>query len=216
MLGWIKLHRGFLEWEWFDDEKMVKTFIYLLIRANFEDSEWMGIKVSRGQLISGLNKLSASLGFSIQTTRTALDKLKSTKEITISSTNKYSIITICNYDCYQTSESEINKQINSPITNDQQSDNKPITTDKEYKKKDNVKKERKVFIPPLIEEVKKYFLDNGYSEQSAEKFFNYYHVAEWKDSKGNQVKNWKQKSQGIWFKPENKIQPTATQFNFAR
>lgn len=56
-----------------------------------------------------------------------------------------------------------------------------------------------------IEHVKTYFLENGYSEISAQKFFDYYSVASWKDSKGNKVKNWKQKAQSVWFKPENKI-----------
>jgi len=56
-----------------------------------------------------------------------------------------------------------------------------------------------------IEDIKLYFLDNGYSEISAKRFFDYYSVADWKDSKGNKVKNWKQKAQAVWFKPENKI-----------
>ncbi len=49
-----------------------------------------------------------------------------------------------------------------------------------------------------------YFKDNGYSEISAQKAFRYYNDANWMDSKGNKVKNWKQKMQGVWFKDENK------------
>ena len=63
-------------------------------------------------------------------------------------------------------------------------------------------KESKVNI---LEDIKSYFIENGYSEMSAQKFFDYYSIANWKDSKGNQVKNWKQKAQAVWFKPENKI-----------
>lgn len=62
----------------------------------------------------------------------------------------------------------------------------------------------KVFTPPKIEEVIKYFTANGYKEESAKKAFNYYSVANWRDSKDKQVKNWKQKMQGVWFKEENK------------
>lgn len=65
-------------------------------------------------------------------------------------------------------------------------------------------KKPKGFTPPTIDEVKQYFLDNGYTEQSAVKSFNYYDVANWSDSKGNKIKNWKQKMQGVWFKDENK------------
>jgi hypothetical protein len=30
-------------------------------------------------------------------------------------------------------------------------------------------------------------------------------IENWIDSKGSKVKNWKQKMQGVWFKPENEI-----------
>jgi hypothetical protein len=69
-------------------------------------------------------------------------------------------------------------------------------------------KERKgkedIFIPPSLQEVVLYFLENGFPESAAVKAFKYYAVADWKDSKGNQVKNWKQKMQSVWFKEENK------------
>ena len=56
-----------------------------------------------------------------------------------------------------------------------------------------------------INEVINYFIDNNYTKESAEKFFNYYEAAGWKDSNDRQVKNWKQKAQGVWFKPENEM-----------
>lgn len=59
------------------------------------------------------------------------------------------------------------------------------------------------FTPPTLEMVLAYFNENGYTEQSAKKAFDYYTVHDWKDSKGNKVKSWKQKMQGVWFKPEN-------------
>jgi hypothetical protein len=62
---------------------------------------------------------------------------------------------------------------------------------------------KKGFTPPLLEDVIIYFKENGYSEQSAKKMFNSYSVANWIDSKGNAVKNWKQKAINVWFKPEN-------------
>lgn len=56
-----------------------------------------------------------------------------------------------------------------------------------------------------IKDIIVYFLENGYSETAAKKFYDYYSIANWQDSKGNKVKNWKQKAQAVWFKPENKI-----------
>jgi len=79
--------------------------------------------------------------------------------------------------------------------------NSPLETETESEKKPKQKQNPK----PNIEDVKHYFLSNSYSELSAVKFFNYYESADWKDSNGKEVKNWKQKAQGVWFKPENKI-----------
>lgn len=55
-----------------------------------------------------------------------------------------------------------------------------------------------------IDEVVNYFKENGYKEESARNFFNYYSSAEWKDSNGKEVKNWKLKAKQVWFKPNNK------------
>jgi len=75
-------------------------------------------------------------------------------------------------------------------------------------KGDKIIKEKRVvnkFTPPTILEVETYFTENGYTKELAKKSFEYYAVADWKDSKGNQVKNWKQKMRGVWFKDENKV-----------
>ena len=69
-------------------------------------------------------------------------------------------------------------------------------TDKDTEKdKDTIK----------IQSVIAYFTDNGFSSKSAETFFYYYESANWTDSNGKKVKNWKQKARGVWFKDENKI-----------
>lgn len=65
-------------------------------------------------------------------------------------------------------------------------------------------KESKVFKKPTLIDVVEYFKINGYDSSLAERAFNFYDCAEWKDSNGNEVRNWKQKMQGVWFKPENK------------
>jgi hypothetical protein len=67
------------------------------------------------------------------------------------------------------------------------------------------KKSKKCFIIPLLSEVESYFAENGYKNEIAIKAFNYYSTANWVDSKGNSVKNWKQKMIAVWFKDENKI-----------
>ena len=66
-------------------------------------------------------------------------------------------------------------------------------------KKDNANK----FAPPTLIEVQEYFKEKGY--KNADKAFDFYNEANWHDSKGNKVKNWKQKMLSVWFKDENKI-----------
>lgn len=70
--------------------------------------------------------------------------------------------------------------------------------------KEKVKRKTKVFIAPTILEVVEYFKENGFTSKSGERAFKYYDVADWYDSKGNKVSNWKQKMQSVWFKDENK------------
>lgn len=53
-------------------------------------------------------------------------------------------------------------------------------------------KKHKVFVPPTYEEVLEYAKEKG-REDLAKEFFDYFTVGEWVDSKGNKVKNWKQK-----------------------
>jgi len=81
--------------------------------------------------------------------------------------------------------------------------------DKDKDKKINNKKRKpqNVFIAPSLEEVEIYFGDNGYSIEAADKAYNYYAIADWHDSKGNKIRNWKQKMQAVWFKDDNKIKP---------
>lgn len=57
----------------------------------------------------------------------------------------------------------------------------------------------KKFTPPTLEEVKAYCDERG-NGVDYQKFYDYYSIAEWKDSKGNPVKNWKQKMIANWEK----------------
>lgn len=103
-----------------------------------------------------------------------------------------------------------------PNKNQTETELKGIREDKI--KEEEIKKDKiKIFTPPSQIEVINYFNQNGYSEESAIKAFKYYETGQWKDGKGNQVKNWKQKMQSVWFKEDNKIKPKIeipTKYNF--
>lgn len=79
------------------------------------------------------------------------------------------------------------------VTKNNESKSIDIEIDKEIdKEKDKKGKKHKVFVPPTYEEVFEYAKEKG-REDIAKEFFDYFTVGEWFDSKGNKVKNWKQK-----------------------
>lgn len=112
----------------------------------------------------------------------------------------------------QKEESERNAVALNP-----QCENDAIREDKRIEeeiKEDEKKDKRKRFTPPSQIEVVDYFNQNGYSNESAIKAFKYYETGNWKDGKGNQVKNWKQKMQSVWFKEDNKIKPVNKGYDY--
>jgi len=148
MAGYIMIDRKILNWEWYHDLKVFHLFLYLLLKANHKDGSWQGVAVKRGQLITGRFKISSETRLSERQIRTCLDKLKTTNEIAIKTTKRYSIITICKYDYYQSSErnnDQQNDQQNAKKrpTNDQQNDQQTTTNNngKNGKNDNNEKKE---------------------------------------------------------------------------
>lgn len=135
--GFIKLHRKITEWEWYKDINVYRLFTHLLLTANYQDKRWQGKIVKRGQKITGVYSLSEETSLSVQEIRTALAKLKSTGEITINPTNKYSIVTVCNYDSYQDNK-QATQQADQPAT--EQTSNNPSTTTKEAEESKEEKK----------------------------------------------------------------------------
>ncbi len=110
--GYTLLYRSILNWEWHDSPNTLSVFVHLLSLARYMPGEYHGIEVARGQVITGRKSLAEMTGLSEQEVRTALRRLQSTGEITIRSTNKYSLITVVNYDVYQPVPGKTNQQIN--------------------------------------------------------------------------------------------------------
>ena len=61
-----------------------------------------------------------------------------------------------------------------------------------------------VFKPSALEEVEKYFKEHGYGPELAKRAWEGYEVNNWIDTKGNQIRNWKQKMIQVWFTEEHK------------
>jgi len=176
--GWIKIHRKLVDWEWYDDDKAFRLFLHLLLTCNYEEKKWRGKVINPGERVTSYPKLSEELGWSVQQIRTALNKLKSTGELTVKTSNKYSLIEIKNWERYQ----DINSQVNSQATVKQQSNNTNV-------RKIRNKEEYKTFKKPTIEEVSAYVAKKGYGVDP-EKFWDSNEARGWMLGK-QKMKDWR-------------------------
>ena len=78
----------------------------------------------------------------------------------------------------------------------------------------NSKEKQTKFIPPTPEEVKAYVVEKKLNV-NADKFYQYFEEGGWKDSKGNQVKNWKQKIL-TWNKYADKSNEKETKYEYEK
>ena len=141
--GYIKLFRSMTKWEWYSDTNTKAVFLHLLLNANLEETRYMNHVIPKGGLVIGRKRLAESLGISEQNVRTALNHLKLTNEITIESTNRFSIVTIVNWEKYQASKRQATNKSTNNLTNNQPAVNQQLTTEKEYKNKElkNIREE---------------------------------------------------------------------------
>lgn len=149
---WVKTYEKLLKWEWYGDPLMVATLIHLLLKANWCDKKWRGVTVKRGQFITSRTRLADEIGLTERQLRTCLERMQSSGEIACETTNRYTIITICNYDIYQ-DKTEAQRPAERPAeshTNDQQTTNKrpaggqqTTTTIEDIEEEDNKKKRKK-------------------------------------------------------------------------
>lgn len=146
--GWLKIHRKMLKWGWYGDTNVTRLFLHCLLKANYEDREWRGLTVERGSFVTSLHTISSETGLSAQSIRTAMDKLKSTGEITIKATNRYTIITVCKYDDYQLTikDEQQTEQQAEQQTNNKQGQRKKESSKESKETSTCVKEERKKFI----------------------------------------------------------------------
>lgn len=113
--GYIKLHRSLLKWEWYDDINVFKLFIHLLLTVNLYDEKWQGKTIKRGTRVTSYSVLSKETNLSMRQVRTALNKLSATQSVTIKTTPKYTVVTVNNYDKFQTATQSMTNKRQSEI-----------------------------------------------------------------------------------------------------
>lgn len=157
--GFIKLWRSVTLSDWWHDINTSRLWEVLLIYANWQDTEWQGKTIKRGQLFTSIGNLSELSHLTIQQTRTALNHLKRTNNITIESTNKGSLITVVNYDFWQGESEKTTSESTSTLTDEATSEpTSKLTTNKEYKNTKNDKNNNWAVVDLIellsIEEIK--------------------------------------------------------------
>lgn len=138
MKGWIKLHRQLLCSHIFQNEKLLKIWIWCLMKATHKEKEQIvgrqKVKLKKGQFVTGRNAAAAELGMAPSTAWDYLKLLEAESCINIKSNNKFSVVTVVNWAFYQGSNENFDSKIDSKkTTNEQQMD-----TNKNEKKKDNI------------------------------------------------------------------------------
>lgn len=129
-MDYVKISRKILEWEWYKDVNTKVVFFHILLKANWKNGRFQGMEIPRGSFATSYQSLAEETGLTVMNVRTAIKHLKLTQEITVSQRSKFSVITVKNYDAYQT----VNKVANNQLTGNQQATNRQLTTIEEGKK----------------------------------------------------------------------------------
>lgn len=157
MDGWLKLYRSILDSAVFQDAEVLKVWIWLLCNVAFEQHDTICygkvIHLKPGQIATGRKKIAQCTDLNETKVYRALTALKSLGNIEIKATNKYSIITVVNWDKYQEENNKRTaneQQTNSKTTTEEQQDNSKRTQHKNGK---NVKKEKNIYICSFFQSV---------------------------------------------------------------
>lgn len=155
MDGWLKLYRSILDSAVFQDAEILKVWIWLLCNVAFEQHDTICygkvITLKPGQIATGRKKIAQCTDLNENKVYRALNALKSLGNIEIKATNKYSIITVVNWDKYQeengkrtTSEQQNN---NKTTTGEQQGNNRRT----QHKNGNNGKNEKEIYMCPFFD-----------------------------------------------------------------
>lgn len=160
--GWVKMWRGQFSHEISDQKPWCDgyawTFLYSAANhkdgiANFRNQY---ILVTRGQLLTSKLKLQAIFGWSRRRLDSFLKALEIQKMCTIRTTNRFIVITIQNYDLYQ---SKVDEGERTEVPPDVQTGDEQVTTIKKINKKIRSKETSVNFSSKILE------LQERYSDQ---------------------------------------------------
>ena len=125
--GYVKLWRKSIDSGFFQNPNLWTFWCWCLMKASHKKIKqvvgFQNIELLPGQFLFGRKAASVELKMSERTIRTSLDALRKRQNIAIKTTNKFSIITVINWDTYQCDRPTSDQQ------NDQQTTSKRPASD---------------------------------------------------------------------------------------
>lgn len=112
----VVIPRGMLNIQTKREEEALLFFIKLLLLANTEDTEWAGLIIPRGSLLTSYRDLAEQFGMSIQKVRTLVQRNTNQHTINTRSTHQLTHITICDYDRYVVCQHSNQHTTNTQLT----------------------------------------------------------------------------------------------------
>ncbi len=180
--GWIKLHRKMLDSIVFQDAKLFHVWCYCLLKANHKDVQTIfngqKVFVKRGQFIWGRHKAAEQLNMPGSTAERKLKVLEELNKVSLKVNRRFTMLTVCKYNTYQSKDAQDEQPMNNPRTSDEQ----VMNTNKNVKNDKNEKKEQGESLFTL-ESCLSVALYEGYSKEEGQKFFDFYNSQGWKRGK---------------------------------
>lgn len=147
---WITINKDVFDIGRYESLNVFRVFLYFLTHAAQKPRFDRGVRLECGQVIVTMDEVCEATGLTAREYRTAISKLVKDKQTTNErqtidkrTTNKFSIITICNFDSY------ILMKKGERQTNDKQTTNERQTNDKQPTSPPNPPKN-----PPFIQKEK--------------------------------------------------------------
>ena len=109
-MRWIKIYDTLLTWRWAHKPEYMAFAVHCLLRANPTPWKWEKYDFPMGSFVTSMVNFSAEVGITPKQYRTILKNLQDCGFLITKGANKFTLITICNFESYQENKSKKGKQ----------------------------------------------------------------------------------------------------------
>lgn len=121
---WIKLHRKIIESQVFNNEGLLKVWLWCLLKASYTErfvylktgKAGIEVKVFPGQFVFGKYTAAKELKMDPSTVYKRMQKLKNLGNCNLESNQQYTLVSIINWSVYQDCENNSNRDSNQQVT----------------------------------------------------------------------------------------------------